>query len=637
MNNYVVCKYTKLMHAMNSLRPTRVVYDGSDPSDDWIITELGHSSVDIDRSKLKRVETLDEYVSGCKDHDEGCMGEMCVTPSGVILPPQSLAIYTPSIRNDIYQAARVAFQGSTDYYRTQSIGILSKSLKGKEGRMRKGILNCHIDGSLRMVISPDNSEVSSIFASLNSPGTEIVEGIGCTIYLPWYLKDNWSTVRLDETTNRYVVGYVREGDRAILVREPILTGESILCVRIAFWNRTNIGISPKLVKPIGGDYDGDEVQIYPVYSEEAVKECDDWITIQDRQFNEADTIFSTSGLLPVDNTALSYMNHTTISLRDIKEGPSTLLLAEQTRTRMTNIKDMQIRMDTRWCIENFIDESIRGLDDINNQQLSQPIVGDMSRIARIAASCVYQSDDGSIYVMTHDGPEFICNAELDTEAGLSGVRSESRICARSQQIRLDSHKASEGKLPTHDIVSDMVVDSDENSNTLIILRSTLGEDYIRKNASTKWVHRDGDLLYCLCDPKKSGSISRHEIVNSFNPIILASIAPERRMAVCKAAIEYVAKYVGVPISAPETNILASLYTYKPGATYRRWTPTGSIDICLPITTREGMRARRLCWIDVVMANHYKCLQEMLEDGNIPRVPIRTVSSALVSGNFRDLF
>lgn len=213
---------------MEPFQIERLVYDGSDPSDDWIITGIGHSKLDIKNLKLLNVESKTDYITKCPLHDN-CIGHMCSTQSGVILPPQSLAVDTPVIRNDISKAAGFAFAGNTNFHKRQARKILSDSMKTKTGRMRQGILNCHVDGSLRMVITPQVT--NNLF----------------TVYLPYYLKDKWKVARLDPMTQKYISKHVEDGDYAVILRHPTLVKESIQYCTISFWDKTCVGISPVLV------------------------------------------------------------------------------------------------------------------------------------------------------------------------------------------------------------------------------------------------------------------------------------------------------------------------------------------------------------------------------------------------------
>lgn len=579
----------------------RLVYDGSDPSDDWIITGIGHSKLDMAKLQTLSLDTYNDYISKCPLHDN-CTGHLCKTPSGVVLPRQSLAIDTPVIRNDIARAASFAFQGMGPFHKDKSRQILLDSMKTKTGRLRHGILNCHVDGSLRMVISPHEYDPSVVF-------------------IPKYLQDKWKVVRLDESTQRYVSKTVADGDRAIVLRPPTLQGESVQCIKLSFWNQTCLGISPKTLKALKGDYDGDEIHIYPVYSTEAVEECESWMHTVNKTFDRALAQYKISELYDGDDRTMAFMNHTTLSFKQIRDGINPPMFAEQTRTRMEHITGLRKRFDTSWCDDNFIEDSIRGMADTNKQQLSQPIVGDMSRIARIAASCVIQADNGNIDVITESGPVTMTKYELDQSAGNTAMRAISIICAASQQSALDSHRAKDDKLPAHDLISDMIVGSNQ---TLIIINGSRDIQGLKRILRPQWITTIDGSIFCLCKPAMGAKLNQHDILGSYNPVILRHIHTPRRIAVCTRAIQEIINYHSLPISDIEVKCLACLYSFKPGASSK------------PVTTREGLSSRKLHWLDVTMGNHYANLIGRLKSGDIETTSIDTASSALVAGNFRDL-
>lgn len=130
---------------------------------------------------------------------------------------------------------------------------LNESMRRKSGRMRMGILNTHIDGSLRMVITPQRCFFIDLIA------------------IPSYLSSKWKACRLDPSTNKYRSRPVLDGDWAIVVRPPSLSPKSVRPMKIKFWNETYMGISPYMVKAFDGDFDGDEMHVDSVYSKESVQ------------------------------------------------------------------------------------------------------------------------------------------------------------------------------------------------------------------------------------------------------------------------------------------------------------------------------------------------------------------------------
>lgn len=101
-------------------------------------------------------------------------------------------------------------------------------MKKKSGRMRKGILNCHIDGSLRMVATPQWQFERKLVA------------------IPWYLREKWAVCKLDPAINKYKTHLVEDGDHTVVVRPPFLSAQLVQPMTIRYWNHTCMGIIPDI-------------------------------------------------------------------------------------------------------------------------------------------------------------------------------------------------------------------------------------------------------------------------------------------------------------------------------------------------------------------------------------------------------
>ncbi|HAA5926481.1 TPA_asm: hypothetical protein GFY42_15270, partial [Listeria monocytogenes] len=279
-------------------RILRLAHEGHDPSDLWVVAGLGHTKVNMENLDIKDISTLAEYEAGCKDH-ESCPGELCRTPYGTLLPMQSLAISTAVMKNDIAKVAVAAFGGSGKYYQNLSRSLLEASLKRKTGRMRKGIVNCHVDGSLRMIITPQTEDAPNV------------------MMIPRYLSETWRVVYFDESTNKYKSRYVKDGDNAIAIRPPSLSVRSVQPVIVKYWDQTCMGISPYLVKAFDGDYDGDEMHLFPVYSPDSIQECSRWNITPNHAFDEAKRIYQSSSIPFKGNGYYDFMYHTTMSFEEM--------------------------------------------------------------------------------------------------------------------------------------------------------------------------------------------------------------------------------------------------------------------------------------------------------------------------------
>ncbi|EOD49957.1 putative dna-directed rna polymerase subunit beta protein [Neofusicoccum parvum UCRNP2] len=168
--------------------------------------------------------------------------------------------------NSVFSAVSHVFRGTTEYYRKRYIETINESMKGKKGHMRKGILNCHVDGSLRQVITPHYDDINITL-------------------IPSYLQGKWMVCRLDKETNKYVSLPVKGWDHAIAIRPPTLQARSVQAVIVMFWNETCMGVTPHLLKALEEDFDGDEMHLNPVYSDGSVAECNNWANTPNRSID----------------------------------------------------------------------------------------------------------------------------------------------------------------------------------------------------------------------------------------------------------------------------------------------------------------------------------------------------------------
>lgn len=270
------------------------------------------------------------------------------------------------------------------------------------------------------------------------------------------------------------------------------------------------------------------------------------------------------------------MYHTTLSFQEIKEGKEQPLMAEQTRTRIEHLKDFRERLcNPELVSENsgFVSESIRGMGDTNAQQLMQPIVGNMSCIAKLIASCVIHRDDGTIGIATKSGFHEVCKYELDTQDGSSSVLSIGVICAGSQQSALDSHYAKKKSLPEHNVTADMIKGV---GDTLVLVDRRLRDSQIRTSLKPRWFDRTPEYTVVLCTPSTSTTLLKLYILGTYNPVVLSTILEKRRLEVCRLAREAITRYCSFAFSSTQIMCLAVLFSFELEVSkYHITTPEGS--------------------------------------------------------------
>lgn len=582
----------------------RLVYDGSDPSDDWIVKSIGHSKLKKQNIKCVKINSMHEYEAGCKIH-ENCLGHIGISPGGMMLPIQSMCIHNVNVSNAVFKAVDIALREANAFGARKYTEIIYESMKKKTGKMRRGILNCHVDGSLRMVITPQWEFPRNVVA------------------IPSYLKDKWVVCRIDKNTKRYITLPVKDGDYAVVVRPPSLSARSIQPMIVRYWDNTCMGISPDILKSFEGDYDGDEMHVNPVYSEAALEECIRWKNTPNPIMDKANDTYIKLNGSNTSNHFGEYILYTTMSFSQIKNRSLQPLMAEQARTKKEHTLAVADRLNNRNNIHRSFDlESIRGMSDINRRYLTQPVIGDMSRIAKIVASCVSQNDEGWIGVWSEDGFKPILQSRLDVSAGNATVRGISTICASAQQVALDAHRASCNMSPLHDMIADLVVGCDY---TLVALSpKCIISDNDLESKDVKWKYTTYEAHYIICKPSWDKLYKTNDILATYNPTVLNRIQSSKRIEVCSRAIQLISTYYSIALSRHEVISLAVLFTYLPGAH------------ALPITTRDGMYIRKLQWTETTMARHYIGLTNMVNKSDIKPCKLTTVSACLMGANFNEL-
>lgn len=164
----------------------------------------------------------------------------------------------------------------------------------------------------------------------------------------------WVVIYHNPDTNKYEKRPVREGDWAIAIRPPSLSVNSLQLVKIGFWNKTCMAISPDILKAFSGDYDGDEMHLYLVYSEQAVRECRNWSPTPNRTFERARSVYKSSNIPNKRDEPYGFIYHTTMSFIEVQEGAEQPLCAEETRTKKEHLIGFKDRYNVDEVSNTFL-------------------------------------------------------------------------------------------------------------------------------------------------------------------------------------------------------------------------------------------------------------------------------------------
>jgi len=176
-------------------------------------------------------------------------------------------------------------------------------LKGKEGRIRGNLLGKRVNFSARTVISPDPR------ISINEVGVPDVIAKELTLDLP-VTKLNMKQIK--EMIEREKVNYVKrpdgrrikvtsenkadiienltegwnvdrqlqDGDIVLFNRQPSLHRPSIMAHRVRVMNYKTFRIAPQVCPPYNADFDGDEMNLHALQTEEARSEASELLDVK---------------------------------------------------------------------------------------------------------------------------------------------------------------------------------------------------------------------------------------------------------------------------------------------------------------------------------------------------------------------
>ncbi|KAF5863563.1 hypothetical protein ETB97_009807 [Aspergillus alliaceus] len=471
---------------------TRLVYARAVP--EYVVRAI--SITRLRKVKLTRVKTLEEYEAGCPAHDD-CFGNMCRAPGGVVLVPQSLASSKGDTSNEYLKAAKLAFSGDGEGYRE---ALRTMNLK-KTGHMRKDILGTTVSGSARLIIVPQVQFPEGTVA--------LPRNIARLMRVPARARDPATGKLTDAIGERCV----EDGDWAILVRPPSLTYFSTEPMRVRLWDIPTLGISPGEVGFWHGDFDGDEMHLYPVYEEESIEECERWQREGHKPFaREMQKLKSMGYKGDGRSSAFPFIPMTNVTMSHIRDGGEMPEFSAGARMKKEHYKATgeRFKIDIeKQCIR----ESIRGMSDVARQQLTQGRIGYMSRIAKIVAMC-FSRRDGNVVVQTSRGVK-VLQEDAGDSYGCPALRGISAICSVAQQAALDSHRAGGESMASYDMISNMLTGGDD---TVIV-----AEPGCHLLDLARWKSRKGSRFVAIVEREHVEVLGVDGVVGSYSPWVLSAV------------------------------------------------------------------------------------------------------------------
>lgn len=581
--------HTVVTDDLPAITYTRTVSSGQPISGAFRVESYATRSISGIQIPVQRVDTYQEYIAGCSEH-ERCLGHFCVTPRGTMLLPQKLATTLGVMSNKYAKMVESVYTRDTPSQELDYRVRLRSMMLGKTGKMRGDMPAGAADTSGREVIS----------ICWNIPRLHFA--------VPRRVANNMKVLRVekDKETGLYNKHYtedkLREGDFIIAVRPPSLWAGNVQPMKVVLWEHECFGLHPSHASEYHADHDGDEMHMTFVTLPSTIEQCEKWVPLTEDPFEVA---LSRVTLPP---TSLSgdrdrydtFMAHSTLSVRELMDGvelPDTAKVA-RVKENMAAMFVERMRNPTK-VYADFCKESIRGIKDVMAQQLNQGSLGDMSRQARIAASCVSYAGDGIFYIKSSTENIKSINQNLIGVSptadlplgGNSCIRAVSAICAVAQQAALDSHRVSQSVAPKMDLISNLITGG---PTSLVVFKSECPNNCI-------WKLQKGDLFYTIVN-NESIKDKAVKVVAAYNPTVLKAVkllGGDVR-SVCRNGIQVVCNYYNINLSVLELESVTELLSYRPSAN------------SAPITTKIGMLKRNMRWMAVIFANHYGILKRLQE-------------------------
>lgn len=531
--------------------------------------------------ELAKVPSLMDYSSGCSVHRGQCFGHMCETPTGNLLPPHSLSFRSGDIRTQYYIAASRAFEEDHSEY----IDALKRTNYGKEGHLRS-VMSTPVSGSARLVCVPhDYSDPRVAFISENLASKILF----CA---PGTLGDGTAGAR-------YVERPLREGDYVMVERAPSLSKFNNQPMRLMYWDIECIGIHPKAFSYFHGDYDGDEVHLYALGAPRSVNEASAWRVPLDRKLCAAERYMLKRFPEVYDKVEgegdLRFLEYTTLSFREIKQGLLELPMGDLVRNKREHLSMFRERMEKKPGTKTFLQDSIKGVKDIMRQQISQGRIGDMSRVARISAMCFTRGREGGTFAIIRR-TRLLLNDLTKASPGCPAVRCVMVLCQASQEAALHAHRVGSTEATGIDLVCNLLRGRAEGGefspqDTLFVVSST-DADSARVSLGASWCYKSEGHIVAVAKDSAGSEETMERVVGAYSPVVLSRLPKQRRKEACRKGLRVVYNYYNLELEGDDIEDMVEAMCYR-------------VELSnMPVTTREGMISRGLGWMETLMACDY---------------------------------
>lgn len=386
-----------------------------------------------DRRSNTRFEDMGKFekppTTGCERHDN-CAGHLCRVGNVLILPPELSANRFDLVSKDAKLATMLSL-GRIDH--VQYAAGITKNLMGKRGVLRGKATSFPVDGSIRMVISPDPRRAMN------------------EITIPAYVARK---MKIPSVNERGVVEYgpLLEGMYLIVVRPPCLGPGSCQPMKVYLSNTaTCIGFPTLACAAYNADFDGDEIQGSCVTSKSAVEECKMWKGTLVRSYGVqrlVDDMATRGHRHPRKNIEPFIMDTSTVTYSQALD-PDLSLNKVQAATglKKTHCTEFASQVRTTATLADRFEKCVSVLNGKISKQSQQSNIGYICRQAKVASlnypeGMAELPDQTGLFVGRRIVSQRTHRPHENDTYGIPAVRWVSAMCQRLMQEMLTTKSGS---------------------------------------------------------------------------------------------------------------------------------------------------------------------------------------------------
>lgn len=207
-------------------------------------------------------------------------------------------------------------------------------------------------------------------------------------------------------------------------------------------------------------------------------------------------------------------------------------------------------------------------------------------------------------MVTNRGSQLLCDDGL-VDSGVPAVRAVMSFCEVAQQAALDSHRVQESDMPSHDFISDMLLckpvlePKGAKLPTILVFKSSVPTMLVDR-LKPIWRYTVDDSVVVLCSAQELESDAYSYLTGTYNATVLGKVRNCELTAqqLCFNGLSVVCNYYKLRLTYLELLDISYVLSFR---------VSKSTD---PITTRAGMLARNLSWVETLEGTDVTKIQSL---------------------------